>query len=675
MNTERNTLNFLTDGGELGELTRNYDWQGTPIGVPAEWPQSLRTAVGIMLHSRFAMFIFWGPELTCFYNDAYRVFLGEQGKHPFVLGKPGEVAFPEAWPIIKPLIDGVLAGGPSYYTEDQLVPIYRNGRLEEVYWTFCLDPMYDETGNINGIFATASDTTEKVLRERELNENQLIHEERINEEVNYRLEIEKSAAYFRELTDTVPTIIWITNEHGYCTYLNKHWYDLTGQTTEEAEGFGWLDAIHPDDFTNTGVLFNEANSKQTSFRSVYRLRVKGGNYRWVIDSGSPKTGMDGRYEGMIGTVGDIHEQVMAQEEQKQFAQEIQTSAERLNLAIAAGELGLFEINTKTGIIYPSDRFREIFDGLASDRASDYVAMLHQLDAAARLQSHELGRQTGAIDYTTRVTWRNGKVHWVRIKGIMTVDANKEPLRIRGIAQDITDLKELEAHKDSFLGIASHELKTPVTSIKAYAQVMEQQFRKTGELIYAQMMERIDKQVNRLNYLISDLLDVTKMNSGNLELNFTEFNPDELAREVVDDMQRISSMHTIILRTGFDSSIVSDRERLSQVLTNLINNAIKYSPGENRIWVYTQDLGGSLHVSVIDHGIGVREDQREQVFEQFFRVKGDRGHNYPGLGLGLYISAGIIKRMGGRIWVEPGKEKGSLFCFTVPVNSTASGNPV
>lgn len=155
---------FLQGGGEMGALTRAYPWDDTSIGSPTHWPQSLRTTISIVLNSCFPMFLFWGPELLCFYNDAYRPSLGNNGKHPNALGKPALEIWPEIWPVIKPLIDQVMAGGPAVYREDQLIPIYRNGHLEDVYWTFSYSPVRDESNKVAGVLVTCTETTEKVMQ-------------------------------------------------------------------------------------------------------------------------------------------------------------------------------------------------------------------------------------------------------------------------------------------------------------------------------------------------------------------------------------------------------------------------------------------------------------------------------------------------------------------------------
>ncbi|MDF2191569.1 ATP-binding protein [Paraflavitalea sp. CAU 1676] len=153
---------FLQGGGEMGALTRAYDWSATALGSPDTWPQSLRTTVSIVLNNRFPMFLFWGPELLCFYNDGYRPILGYDGKHPDALGKPGDGVWTEVWLVIKPFIDQVLAGGPAIWSEDQLIPIHRNGRLEDVYWTFSFSPVADEWNKVAGVLVTCTETTEKV---------------------------------------------------------------------------------------------------------------------------------------------------------------------------------------------------------------------------------------------------------------------------------------------------------------------------------------------------------------------------------------------------------------------------------------------------------------------------------------------------------------------------------
>lgn len=171
----KRNLPFLAGGGKMGALTREKDWSKTAVGAVETWPQSLCTTLSIILHSRFPMFLWWGSELTCFYNDAYRPSLGKDGKHPAILGMSAREAWPEIWDTIYPMIRQVLEGGPSVWNEDQLIPIFRNGHMEDVYWTFSYSPVNDESGKIAGVLVTCSETTEKIkgLEELKASEDQL----------------------------------------------------------------------------------------------------------------------------------------------------------------------------------------------------------------------------------------------------------------------------------------------------------------------------------------------------------------------------------------------------------------------------------------------------------------------------------------------------------------------
>lgn len=162
---------FLSGGGEMGSLMRSHDWSSSLAGTPDTWPQSLRTTLSILLNSRFPMFLFWGPDLVCFYNDAYRPSLGNGGKHPAMLGSRAEDHWQEIWPVIKPLIDQVLGGGGATWNEDQLIPIYRNGTMEDVYWTFSYSPVHDESGKPAGVFITCNETTEQVGNRKKMQEH------------------------------------------------------------------------------------------------------------------------------------------------------------------------------------------------------------------------------------------------------------------------------------------------------------------------------------------------------------------------------------------------------------------------------------------------------------------------------------------------------------------------
>lgn len=171
-NKTENPLGFLDAQGEMVTLVKQKDWTKTIVGCPSQWPQSLKTALGIILENKFPMFLFWGEESVCFYNDAYRPSLGKDGKHPSILGERGDTAWSEIWDIINPLLVNVRETGIAHWSEDQLIPIYRNGTIENVYWTFSYSPVRDESKGVAGILVTCNETTEKIENLKRLKESE-----------------------------------------------------------------------------------------------------------------------------------------------------------------------------------------------------------------------------------------------------------------------------------------------------------------------------------------------------------------------------------------------------------------------------------------------------------------------------------------------------------------------
>jgi len=242
--------------------------------------------------------------------------------------------------------------------------------------------------------------------------------------------------------------------------------------------------------------------------------------------------------------------------------------------------------------------------------------------------------------------------------------------IRAIRYAI-ERKKADIQKDEFLGFASHELKTPVTSIKGYIQLIQlyASQKKDPAQVFQELLpliKKVDMQVDRLTHLINDLLDVTKVQAGKLEFNLEDFSLDEMVREVVGNMQMTTQKHRIMLEGETASKVHGDRERTAQILINLLSNAVKYSPQADRILVSITRSDMTISVAVQDYGIGIAEENRQKIFERFYRVKGTKQKTYPGLGLGLHIAAEIAKRQNGRLVVESTEGKGSVFCLELPV---------
>ncbi len=277
-------------------------------------------------------------------------------------------------------------------------------------------------------------------------------------------------------------------------------------------------------------------------------------------------------------------------------------------------------------------------------------------------------QTGkpVVEKEIVIIQKNGKNITTQISAAAIKNSDDEVIAAATIMNDISGQKEAERQKDEFIGIASHELKTPVTSIKAYAQVLKFNFVKSGDKKSADSLEKMDTQLNKLTDLIGDLLDVTKMESGQIQFNEEVFDFDELVKEQVDQLQLTTTTHVIVLKCKTNKVAFGDRERIGQVITNLISNAIKYSPRSKKIIVTgSVQNGKSLQLCVQDFGIGMSKKNTSKVFERFYRVDKGRSRDQGGTGLGLAIVKHIMISHNGKVELKSQLGQGSEFICSFP----------
>lgn len=227
-------------------------------------------------------------------------------------------------------------------------------------------------------------------------------------------------------------------------------------------------------------------------------------------------------------------------------------------------------------------------------------------------------------------------------------------------------KESEERKDEFMSIASHELKTPISSIKAYAQIIQSRLSTDADDTSRGFLSKMDEQLNNLTKLVDDLLDVSKIQSGKLQIKKEESDFDTSIRNVVSDMQKIIRTHTISLEGGITRPVFMDVYRMQQVLINLITNAVKYSPQADRVRIAMETDTDKVTVSVQDFGIGIAKDELKKVFAPYYRVSSKHAAKFPGLGLGLRIAKEIVEQHGGKMWVKSKYGEGSTFFYSLPI---------
>jgi two-component system CheB/CheR fusion protein len=377
----------------------------------------------------------------------------------------------------------------------------------------------------------------------------------------------------------------------------------------------------------------------------------------------PYRTQEDRINGVVITFFDITKR-------KQVEKELQGSEERLRITMeSATDYAIMTLDTK-GCYTSWSRGAELIFGFSEEEAiGQHTALIftpEDKEAGAHEMELEQAVQDGRAEDERWHVRKDGSRFFA--SGVMSpiLDGNKLIGFVK-VARDMTERKMIEQQKDDFIGIASHELKTPVTSIKAYAEVLQEIFKENADAANEELMSKLNTQVDRLTALISDLLDTTKVAEGKLVLQKESVDLNGLLDERMEELQRTSPKHKLVIKKGKTKAVIADKERLGQVLINLISNAIKYSPAGGEVIITSEDRGDSVMVAVRDFGIGISPDMQNRVFERFFRARDKRVSTFPGLGLGLYIASEIVKRHGGTIGVNSVAGEGSEFYFEIPYN--------
>ena len=476
---------FLQGGGEMAERTRNHDWAANPLGVPDGWPQSLRTSLSILLNSKLPMLLFWGRDLICFYNDAFRPSLGNTGKHPALLGMPGAEGWAEIWSIIKPLIDSVLQGGEATWGEDQLIPIYRNDQIEDVYWTFSYSPVRDEADQIRGVFVTCMETTNAVKN---------------------RLRVEGSQQELLALFEESPVGIATLSADEELIFhsANSFYADMVGRQPEALIGKPLLEAL-PE---LKGQGFDKLLKKVISTREAYKASEVSVNLfrKGVIETiyvdliYQPRITSEGKVVGVLVVATDVTQQVRARKK-------VEESEENLRTIILGATVGICLVDADTLVNeIVNDRFVEV-----SGKRYEEVAGRKHWDTFAEAKAYYADAMQGVIDngkpfFANEVKLmliRQGKEEWVYVtfmyhpmknskgkveKVVVYTHENTDQVLARQKVEELVQIrtkelamaneKMLQANQElqrsnnnleEFAHAASHDLKEPIRKIHFFTQ--------------------------------------------------------------------------------------------------------------------------------------------------------------------------------------------------------------
>ena len=351
------------------------------------------------------------------------------------------------------------------------------------------------------------------------------------------------------------------------------------------------------------------------------------------------------------------------------AQKIQ-NFENLKLVLESIQQMTFSASAEGAFTYFNDFFVQ-YSGLTQEQVLEegWLPVMHpaQMDAVTSAWRHSI--QT-LEDFNMEFQLRrksDGMYRWHICRASAIINDDGDVLAWVGAATDINEQKSSEKAKDEFISIASHELKTPLTSAKAFVQLIQHKMeqKNDNDVIFAR---KAGASLDRLHSLIMELLDVSKIQYGKLELHIAPFDFDAMLANAVEEVQLSADHHKLTLTGEIPYEIEGDEDRLKQVVINLLTNAVKYSPDGGEINIHAVLENDMLKVSVHDNGIGINAKNLNKIFELYYREEG-RAAQFQGMGIGLAISKDIIRRHRGRIWAESGSEKGSVFYFTLPLKQS------
>ena len=338
---------------------------------------------------------------------------------------------------------------------------------------------------------------------------------------------------------------------------------------------------------------------------------------------------------------------------------------------ASGEEALKKILQKSYVLIILDVQMPGMDGFEVAEAikgyskAKETAIIFLSAATADVQLITRGYSSGALDYISKPVDIN--ILLLKVKTFYRIYEQSRALNEmqKKLLEEIEFRKEAERKKDEFISIASHELNTPVTSVKGYLQLLERSVDKQSPEVTKSRLQKVRNQVDKLQILISDLLDISKIESGKLQFNKKFFVFDHMLDHVLDVMQHNNPQIRLIKKGAVESKVFADEMRIEQVIVNFISNAQKYAHESEEIHINSEIRGGQLYFSVKDFGIGMSEEHQKNIFDKFYRVE-ETSERFQGFGIGLYICHEIIERHHGKIGVKSTPGKGSEFYFYLPL---------
>ncbi|SFI28104.1 PAS domain-containing protein [Halpernia frigidisoli] len=561
-----------------------------------------------------------------------------------LIGKGLADIFPQIKKNLSHFLDELKNTNRHYHIHEFPVTIETEGNLTGRFYNFLYCPVFDSEGELDYFCSLAVEIPNAVALKDQL---------------------EKSEERLRLATESNNISTWDLNLKNFQIYHSESLahifgYDSTHSITQlEMKNH----IIDEDQHLLDEALADALATGKYSFEG--RIKDKNDKIKFISSRGKIFYDEQNVPDRMLGVLQDISERKNLEKEIEEREVRYKFLADAMPQFIWIGDSdgnlnywnqAVFDFSGKTledfttgdgwlQIVHPDDREKNIEMWLNSIKTKTIFSLEH------RFQN------------------KNGDFKWMLSRAVPDFDDEGNVKHWVGTSTDIDEIKKQEHQKNDFIKMANHELKTPITTIKGYVQLLKKMRGNSDDQFLNNSLNTIENQVNKLNGLIGDLLDISRMEDGNLPLTRRPFSLIKLVTETIEDIKASEESQEIkfVLNSDSDIEVNADKERITQVINNLLTNAIKYSPNTNNVVVEISTKNNQAIVSVEDFGIGMDNEELSRIFQRFYRVSGEDEETFPGFGIGLFIVKDILDRHKGKIWVESEKQKGSKFYFSLPLN--------
>ncbi len=654
----------------MAELTRAFDWSSTSIGPIERWPDTLVITVNTLLNARQPMFLFWGEDLVQFYNDAFRPSLG-MGKHPLALGQRGEECWHEIWPAVSPQIDRVMERGEPFSFENRLLPIYRDGRLEDVYWTYSGSPIYSAAGRVEGMLVACSDTTAQIAAERERDTGARA----LATTQAQLLSIFQQAPAFFALLKGPDHVIEMVNPL-YLKLIGGR--EVLGKPVRvavpEAVNQGYLGIL--DRVFTTGVPFYGNNARfDAQWTEGEPLEE-----RYLDFVYQPLREADGSISGVIALGIDITDRRLAAEAVRTSEVKLREGQDRLRLAQQSGKIASWDWDLATGELIWDAGSHWAYGRTPAELAHiDLVFPLVHPEDRERVAEDLRPATEGLGNYKSefRCIWPDGTVHWLEGYGQPVLSAEGKPLRVIGVNINITERKAAEealirneklAAVGRLASSIAHEINNPLESVTNLLYLANHA-EDMAEL--RKYLHTADQELRRVSAIASQTLRFHRQSTRQTESSCAGLVSDVLG--IYSSRLQNLGIH-VLRRDRSEKPVLCFEGEIRQVISNLVGNAMDAMSGpghsgERCVFVRTREAHHwetgtpGVVLTVADTGGGMSPQTLKKIAEPFFTTKGING-----TGLGLWISKDIVNRHQGKLSVRSSQapaHQGTVFTMFLP----------